>query len=145
MQAAARTQLTAYETANGTAPPAPPPPPPPEPLLDEQLKGYTLSYGGAPTFVYFAHTDGVGPTLRYITLVAQIDMKGEPEIALKNVTDAAHLDRTPRMRPIDAVDAEASNRASLLFELRAQNSRQFALYPVIGARASQTFVTGSTQ
>jgi hypothetical protein len=164
MQAAARTQLTAYETANGTAPPAPPPPssprsttksrrtattppppPPPEPLLDEQLKGYTLSYGGAPTFVYFAHTGGLGPALRYITLVAQIDMKGEPEIALKNVTDAAHLDRTPRMRPIDAVDAEASNRASLLFELRAQNSRQFALYQVIGARASQTFVTGSTQ
>jgi hypothetical protein len=166
MQAAARAQLTAYESANGTKPatppppPAsaprsaaksrrvvttPPPPPPLEPLLDEQLKGYTLSYGGAPTFVYFAHTDGLGPTLRYVTLVAQIDMKGEPEIALKNVTDAAHLDRTPRMRLIDAVDDDASNRASLLFELRAQNSRQFALYQVIGARASQTFVTGSTQ
>jgi hypothetical protein len=163
MQAVARTQLTAYETANGVAPAAPPPPPsaaktgtksrrgvitpppPPEPLLDEQLKGYTLSYGGAATFVYFAHTDGLGPALRYITLVAQVDMKGEPEIAMKNVTDAAHLDRTPRMRLIDAVDAEASNRASLLFELRAQNSRQFALYQVIGARASQTFVTGSTQ
>jgi hypothetical protein len=166
MQAAARAQLTAYEKANGTAPPAPPPPPPstaksttksrhaaasppppppPEPLLDEQLKGYTLSYGGAPTFVYFAHTDGLGPGLRYVTLVAQIDMKGEPEIAMKNVTDAAHLDRTPRMRLIDAVDDDASNRASLLFELRAQNSRQFALYQVIGARASQTFVTGSTQ
>ena len=109
------------------------------------MKGYTLSYGGAPTFVYFAHTDGLGPGLRYVTLVAQIDMQGEPEIALKNVTDAAHLDRTPRMRLIDAVDDDASNRASLLFELRAQNSRQFALYQVIGARASQTFVTGSTQ
>jgi hypothetical protein len=43
------------------------------------------------------------------------------------------------------VDAEASNRASLLFELRAQNSRQFALYRVIGAHAEQTFLTGSTQ
>jgi hypothetical protein len=44
-----------------------------------------------------------------------------------------------------SVDAEASNRASLLFELRAQNSRQFALYRVIGARADQTFLTGSTE
>jgi hypothetical protein len=64
---------------------------------------------------------------------------------MKSVTDAAHLDRTPRMRLVDAVDAEASNRASLLFELRAQNSRQFALYRVIGARADQTFLTGTTE
>jgi hypothetical protein len=163
MQAFARAQLTAYEAAN--APPAPPPPPdtrrpnsklrrsvahetpspPPEPLLDEQLSGYTLSYGGAATYVYSAHTDGLGPTLRFVTVVAQVDMQGEPQIAMKNVTDAAHLDRAPRMKLVDVVDAEASNRASLLFELRAQNSRQFALYRVIGARADQTFLTGSTE
>jgi hypothetical protein len=169
MQTAARAQLAAYEAANTVTPatpPAPPPdthranstvrrstakktPPPPPPaseaLLDEQLTAYTLSYGGAATYVYFAHTDGLGPTLRYVTLVAQVNMQGEPEIAIKNVTDATHLDRTPRMRLVDAVDAEASNRASLLFELRAQTSRQFALYRVIGARADQIFLTGSTQ
>jgi hypothetical protein len=160
LQAAARAQLTAYEAANAVTPAKPSvkksttgtthrttkqtPPPPPEALLDEQLTGYTLSYGGAATFVYHAHTDGLGQTLRFVTLVAQINMQGEPEIALKNVTDAAHLDRTPRMRLVDVVDAEASNRASLLFELRAQNSRQFALYRVIGAQATQTFLTGST-
>jgi len=104
-----------------------------------------LSYGGAPTFVYSAHTDGLGPTLRFVTLVAQINMQGEPEVAMKSVTDAAHLDRAPRMRLVDVVDADASNRASVLFELRAQTSRQFALYRVIGARAEQTFATGSTQ
>jgi hypothetical protein len=162
MQAFARAQLTAYETAN--APPAPPPPaahrpatkahrttakppppPPPEPLLDEQLSAYTLSYGGAATYIYSAHTDGLGAALRFVTIVAQVDMQGEPQIAIKSVTDAAHLDRTPRMKLVDVVDAEASNRASLLFELRAQNSRQFALYRVIGARADQIFLTGSTQ
>jgi hypothetical protein len=164
----ARAQLAAYEAANHiapTVPPAPAPPTlhkagtasrrrgsvakpvpiPPEPLLDEQLTGYTLSYGGAATYVYHAHTSGLGPALCYVTLVAQVNMQGEPEIAIKNVTDATHLDRTPRMRLVDAVDAEASNRASLLFELRAQNTRQFALYRVIGARAEQTFLTGSTQ
>jgi hypothetical protein len=163
MEAAARGQLSAYEAANAVAPAAPAtpahtpnsklrrgaaketPPPPPEPLLDEQLTGYALSYGGAATFVFHAHTDGLGPTLRFVTLVAQVNMQGEPEIALRNVTDAAHLDRTPRMRLVDVVDAEASNRASLLFELRAQNSRQFALYRVIGGQATQTFATGSTQ
>jgi hypothetical protein len=166
LETVARTTLAAYEAANGVAPQAPPakpspakpgsaahrttarkttPPPPPEALLDEQLTGYTLSYGGEATFVYHAHTDGLGATQRFVTLVAQLDMQGEPLIALKNVTDAAHLDRTPRMRLVDAVDAEASNRASLLFELRAQNSRQFALYRVIGGRAEQIFLTGSTQ
>jgi hypothetical protein len=126
-------------------PAAPPPPAPPEPLLDEELKGYTLSYGGAPTYVYSAHTDGLGNALRYVTVVAQIDMQGEPQIALKTVTDASHLDRTPWYRLVDAVDVEASNRASLLFELRGKNSRQFAIYRVIGARADQTFATGTTQ
>jgi hypothetical protein len=166
LETVARTTLAAYEAANGAAPRAPPPkpspakpgsaarrttarktapPPPPEALLDEQLTGYTLSYGGEATFVYHAQTDGLGATERFVTLVAQIDTQGEPQIALKNVTDAAHLDRTPRMRLVDAVDAEASNRASLLFELRAQNSRQFALYRVIGGRAEQIFLTGSTQ
>ncbi|MDP9049303.1 MAG: hypothetical protein M3O31_01060 [Acidobacteriota bacterium] len=174
MQSVAREQLAAYEAANGTAravavltpstktaapktpaeaararraaaKPMPPPPTPPVALMEEKLVGYTLSYGGAPTYVYYAHTDGLGSAERFVTLVAQVNMQGEPEIALKNVTDAAHLDRTPRMRLVDAVDAEASNRASLLFELRAQNSRQFALYRVIGAQAAQTFLTGSTQ
>jgi len=168
MQAAARAQLKIYEAANAPTPPAavaaptpakpanrmrrapatqdaPPPPPAPEPLLDEQLKAYTLSYGGAATYVYSAHTDGLGPMLRFVTIVAQTNMQGEPEIAIKNVTDATHLDRTPRMKLVDVVDAEASNRASLLFELRAQNSRQFALYRVIGGRAEQIFLTGSTR
>jgi len=49
------------------------------------------------------------------------------------------------MRLVDAVDADASNRASLLFELKAQNARQFTLYRVIGAQAEQIFTTGTTQ
>jgi hypothetical protein len=175
MRDAAHAALTAYEKANGLSPnsatPTPasaaappalkrapanaahrtatkktaPAPPAPEPLVDEKLTGYLLSYGGSPTFVYSAHTDGVGAAERFVTIVAQENQQGEPEIALKNVTDAAHLDRTPRMRLVDAVDAEASNRASLLFELRAQSSRQFALYRVIGGRSDQSFLTGATQ
>jgi hypothetical protein len=114
-------------------------------LADEELKGYLLSYGGAPTYVYTAHTTGVGAALDYVTVVAQADAMGELKPAITSVTDAAHLDRTPRMRLVDAVDAEASNRASLLFELRGQRSRQFGLYSVIGARADQRFLSGSTQ
>lgn len=114
-------------------------------LLEEDLRGYTLSYGGASTYVYSAQTSGTGADLRYVTIVAQDDATGELRPGIKNATDEAHLDRTPRMRFVDVVDAEASNRASLLFELRSQAARQFALYRVIGARAIPVFTTGTTQ
>jgi hypothetical protein len=117
----------------------------PEPLLDEELKAYTLSYGGAATYVYTAHTAGTGAKLRYVTVVAQADGLGELKPAMQSTTDAAHFDRTPRMKFVDVVDAEASNRASLLFELRGQSARQFALYRVIAARSEQIFLTGTTQ
>lgn len=112
-------------------------------LADEVLKGYTLSYGGAPTYIYMAHTVESGSVMRYVTIVAQDDGLGQLKVALASVTDAAHLDRTPWMRLVDVVDVEASNRASLLFELRSKNSRQFALYRVIAAKPEQIFATGS--
>ena len=115
------------------------------PLEEEQLGGYTLSYGGDPTFVYTAHTPGDGAAREYVTVVAQMDMLGELKPAIQSVTDAAHLDRTPWMRLVDVVDADASNRASLLFELRGQTARQFGLYRVIASRSEQIFLTGTTQ
>jgi hypothetical protein len=139
----ASSSTAAHKTVRKKA--APSPAPPPVPLLDEELKGYTLSYGGADTFVYMAHTDGDGAALRYVTVVAQRDALGALKPAIQSVTDAAHLDRTPWMRLVDVVDAEASNRASLLFELRGSAERQFGLYRVIAARAEQTLLTGTTQ
>lgn len=136
---AAKTTGTAASRKTTKAAPAP------VVLVDEELKGYTLSYGGAATYVYMARTEGTGGDLRYVTVVAQADGLGELKPAIQSVTDAAHLDRTPWMRLVDVVDVEASNRASLLFEMRAQNSRQFGLYRVIAAKPEQIFLTGSTQ
>ena len=118
-------------------------PAPPAPLLltAEQLTGYTLSYGGLPTFVYTAEVPVTTGGPAYITVVAQRLPSGELQIALRSITDATHLDRTPWMRLIDAVDPDWSHRASLLFELRAQSSRQFALYRLISAQAEQQFVS----
>jgi hypothetical protein len=117
--------------------------PPQIELADEDLKGYLLSYGGAPTYVYTAHTVEQDAIPRYVAVVVQADAMGELKLAMASVTDLAHLDRTPWMRLIDAVDVEASNRASLLFELRGQSSRQFALYRVIATKPEQIFATGS--
>ena len=165
MQALARVQIAAYNVtpASATAPSATKVPTrhtpnsklrhsnskesasPTLPLHEEQLNGYTLSYGGAATYVYTAHTSGDGASLRYVTIVAQRDTFGELKPAIQSVTDAAHLDRAPWMRLVDVVDADASNRASLLFELRGRSARQFGLYRVIAARSEQAFLSGTTQ
>jgi hypothetical protein len=113
---------------------------------DEQLAGYTLSYGGLPTFVYSAAVptrNGAldGPVV-HVTVVAQRLPSGELQVSLSSATDEQHLDRTPWLRLVDAVDPDDGHRASLLFELRARSSRQFALYSLTSAPAQQTFITG---
>ncbi len=105
----------------------------------ESLKGFTLSYGGAATYVLtVANPAGV-----QVTVVAQREPDGSLKTALDSITDAGHLDSTPQLRLIDAVDPDASNRASLLFERRGATTREFALYRVIGAQAEQTLVAGA--
>jgi hypothetical protein len=129
--------------AKRNAKPAPPPPPPaPAPLVDEQFRVFELAYSSGATLVLTAHTDGQAAERKFVTLVAQPDLYGNVLVLLKSVTDGAHLDETPRMRLVDAVDALADNRGELLFELRGDTVRQFALYRVLRGRAEKLFVTG---
>ena len=129
----------------GTARSRKPTAPTPLALSSEELRGYELSYGALPAFVYTAQSPVATGGPVYITLVAQRLPSGELQTALASVTDASHLDRVPWMRLVDAVDPDWSHRADLLFELRAQNSRQFALYRLVTAQAEQTFATGVIQ
>jgi hypothetical protein len=128
-------------TARKIARPAPPAEPPP--LLDEQFRVFELAYGSGATLLLTARTDGQPNQQKFVTLIAQPDLYGNVSVLLKSVTDGAHLDDTPRMRLIDAVDALADNRGELLFELRGQTQRQFALYRVLRGRAEQLFRTDS--
>jgi hypothetical protein len=82
-----------------------------------------------------------GPKQKFVTIVAQPDLYGGIMVLYKSVTDSAHLDETPRMRLVDAVDAMGDNRGELLFELRGQTQRQFALFRVLRGSAEQLFAT----
>ena len=119
-------------------------PAPPSPLADEQIRVFELAYGSGATLVLTAHTDGAPGQQKYVTLIAQPDLYGSLLVLFKSVTDGAHLDDTPRMRLVDAVDALADNRGELLFELRGQTQRQFALYRVLRGTAKELFVTGGS-
>ncbi|MGH9599882.1 MAG: hypothetical protein ACRD27_08450 [Terracidiphilus sp.] len=115
-----------------------PPPPPPAPLLDEHFRAFELTYGSGATIVFSARTQG---EQKFITLIAQPDLYGNLTVLLKNTTDAAHLDDTPRMRLVDPVDAMADNRGELLFELRGATGRQFVLYRVLRGQIQKLFVS----
>ncbi|HEY1896059.1 MAG TPA: hypothetical protein VGG62_07305 [Terracidiphilus sp.] len=128
---------TVKRTAKAAAPP-----PPPAVLADEQFRVFELAYGSGATLVLTAHTDSPLPSQKFVTVIAQPDLYGDVRVLFKSVTDYAHLDETPRMRLVDAVDALADNRAELLFELRGDNSRQFALYRVYRGTAEKLFVSG---
>lgn len=116
--------------------------PTPVPLVDEEFRVFELAYGAGATLVLTAHTDGPPNQQKYVTLIGQPDLYGSLLVLFKNVADGAHLDDSPRMRLVDAVDALADNRGELLFELRGKTQRQFALYRVLRGTATQLFVTG---
>ncbi|MGA2889335.1 MAG: hypothetical protein ABSE51_14905 [Terracidiphilus sp.] len=121
----------------------PAPAPPPAPLVDERFRVFELAYGSGATLVLTAHTGGPLAQQKFVTLIAQPDFYGNIQVLLKYVADGDRLDETPRMRLVDAVDAMADNRGELLFELRGQTQRQFALYRVLRGQAEKLFVTGS--
>lgn len=140
---AAATRTSAARTSStkkSMLKPAPAPAPPP--LADEQFRVFELAYGSGATMVLTAHTDGPVPQMKFVTLIAQPDLYGNVRVLMKSVTDGSHLDETPRMRLVDAVDALADNRGELLFELRGDNERQFALYRIYRGQAEKLFVGG---
>ncbi|MGA3129934.1 MAG: hypothetical protein ABSD59_03990 [Terracidiphilus sp.] len=128
-------------TTTAHKPKQPTPPPQPAPLVDEHFRVFELAYGSGATMVLSAHTDGTGEQEKFVTLIGQPDLYGNVAVLVKNVTDAAHLDDTPRMRLVDAVDALADNRGELVFELRGSTQRQFALYRVLRGDAKRIFVS----
>jgi hypothetical protein len=116
--------------------------PVPAPLEDERFHVFELAYGSGATMVLTANSGGPPDRQKFVTIVAQPDLYGKVRVLLKSVTDMAHMDETPRMRLVDAVDALADNRGELLFELRGDGTRQFALYRIYRGTAEKLFVSG---
>ncbi len=120
------------------------PPAPPKPVFtNERFKAYELTYSGGATLVFTAEAQDKAGKTKYVTLIAQPDFNGVPKVLFKSVTDDDHLDVTPRMRLVDAVDARASNRGDLVFELRRGRDREFVIYRIAAGQAEQVFTTGS--
>jgi hypothetical protein len=133
--AATKTAAT-HTTRHKATQPAPPPPPL---LADVEFQAFGLTLGGGATLVLSAHTTTTPE--KYVTVIAQPDFYGNAQVLLKQVASADNLDVTPRMRLIDAVDTEGNGRGNLIFELRGETYREFAIYRVGDGQATQVFAT----
>ena len=112
-------------------------------FTNERFKAYELTYNAGATLVFSAETKDHAGKTKYVTLIAQPDFNGVPRVLFKSVTDDDHLEQTPKMRLVDAVDARASNRGDLVFELRRARDREFVIYKIAAGQAEQVFTTGS--
>jgi hypothetical protein len=79
------------------------------------------------------------PEMYSITLVARTDIYGNLRKLYAGVTDKFHLDVTPRLELIDAVDADGDGRGELLFRETTDAGSGYAIYRASADKLSKMF------
>jgi hypothetical protein len=109
-------------------------------LEDVRLRIFDLSTSNEPVLVLSARTP-VPPAgtpgaqvPQEITLVARTNLEGELRKLFFAQTDSHHLDVSPRMELIDAVDADGDGRGELLFRQTSDAGSAYAIYRVTADR-----------
>lgn len=102
---------------------------------DAQLKIFDLSNSNEPVLVLSAKTPVTSSEdPKEITLIARTNLEGELRKLFFSKTDSHHLDETPRMELIDAVDADGDGRGELLFRRTFDLGSTYAIYRVTADR-----------
>ena len=108
-----------------------------QPVLENvQLRTFDLWGNNQPVLVLSASahmppSPGGGPstdTTYSITLVARTDIYSNLHTLYAGVTDQFHLDVTPRLDLIDAVDADGDGRGELLFQETSDAGSGYVIY-----------------
>ena len=122
----------------------------PTPVFDDvSLRIFDLSNSNEPVLVLSAKTHPVVVPVpasvpasatgsleepQEITLIARTNLEGELRKLFFSQTDSRHLDVTPRMELIDAVDADGDGRGELLFRRTFDDGSAYAIYRVTADR-----------
>ena len=113
----------------------------PDPIFENvQMKAYDLWGNNQPVVVLTAdahmppppagtpHSDADSDLQYSILLAANPDIYGNLHNLYVGVTDKYHLDMTPRLELVDAVDADGDNRGELLLRETSDNGTGWAIY-----------------
>jgi hypothetical protein len=111
---------------------------PAKPVFDDvSLRVFDLSNSNEPVLVLSAKAEppavnasGNAEEPKEITLIARTNLEGELRKLFFSQTDSRHLDMTPRMELIDAVDADGDGRGELLFRRTFDEGSAYAIYRV---------------
>ncbi len=114
----------------------------PKPAFDDvSLRIFDLSNSNEPVLVLSAKThpeaadaNGNVEEPQEITLIARTNLEGELRKLFFSRTDSRHLDVTPRMELIDAVDVDGDGRGELLFRRTFDGGNAYAIYRVTADR-----------
>jgi hypothetical protein len=79
------------------------------------------------------------PVSRYVTLIARVDIDGNPQKLAASVTDSSRLDVAPRLELIDAVDVDGDGLAELLFREYDFDQKSFIVYGVGRGAVTKVF------
>ena len=67
---------------------------------------------------------------RYLTLIARVNLDGNPQKLATSITDSSRLDVAPRLELIDAVDVDGSGVGALLFREYSFDEKSYVVYAV---------------
>jgi hypothetical protein len=103
---------------------------------DVHLRIFDLTNSNDPVLILFAKThhpataDAAATDGEEITLVARINLDGDTRRLFFAHTDSRHLEMSPRMELIDAIDADGDGRGELLFRRTTDAGSSYAIYRV---------------
>ena len=124
-----------------------PPMPKTAALTDYEVRAFDLDFSNSPTLVLTGKlpvASAKGADFAYfVTLVARLDLNGQPVKIFSSVTDSTHLDAFPRLQIIDAVDADSNGRGMLLFRQYSDTGLNYGLYRVFPYQMVKVFEGGA--
>jgi hypothetical protein len=131
------------------APGRKPPLKPPQPVLENvQFRAFDVWVNNQPVMILSAEAHfppapgaATAPEQYSITLVTRTDIYGNPRKLYSGVTDKFHLDVTPRLELIDAVDADGDGRGELLFRETTDAGSGYIIYRATADKLWKMFDT----
>jgi hypothetical protein len=124
-----------------------PPAKPVQPVFENiQFRTFDVWVNNQPVMIWSAEAHfppapgaAAAPEQYLITLVARTDIYGNLRKLYSGVTDKFHLDVTPRLELIDAVDADGDGRGELLFRETTEAGSGYVIYRPTGDKLWKMF------